>query len=84
MSPAMRGRRVRERLEVLGWTQKRLGEQIGETGPQVTKMLKGDRPIGPVEAWRIARATGLTEMYILYGDRRGLSDEVLKLLRPED
>jgi hypothetical protein len=86
MQPIARGRRVIARLEVLGWTRKRLGEEIGEIPSQITKMLNATdgKGIGPVDAWRIARATGLTEMYILYGDRSGLSPEVIRLLPPEN
>jgi hypothetical protein len=86
MQPAARGRRVSARLEVLGRSQKWLSEQTGIRTPDITKMLKGDRKKGidPIDAWRIAYAIGLTEMYILYGDRQGLSPEVLRLLPPED
>lgn len=86
MHPVARGRRVRVLLEVLGWSQKRLSEQTGITTPDLSKMLKGDkkRGIDPIDAWRIARALGVTEMYILYGDRQGLSPEVLRLLPRED
>jgi transcriptional regulator with XRE-family HTH domain len=85
MHPAARGRRVSARLEVLGWTQKELGDQIGQSAPNISKMLTGfKKGIDPIEAWRIARATGLTEAYILYGNREGLAPEVLRLLPPED
>jgi len=86
MQPVARGRRVSARLEVLGWTQRRLSEETGIREPDISKMLKGDKKKGidPIDAWRIARTTGLTEMYILYGDRQGLSPEVIRLLPPED
>jgi transcriptional regulator with XRE-family HTH domain len=86
MHPVARGRRVSAWLDVLGWSRARLGEQIGEEAPQVTRLLNGTKKggIGPVDAWRMARALGLTEAYILYGDRRGLPPEVLRLLPRED
>ena len=86
MLPAAQGRRVRAWLEVAGLTAKWLSEQIGQSEPQISRMLNGERKggIDPVEAWRIARATGLTAMYILYGNREGLSSEVLKSLPTED
>lgn len=85
MQPVARGRRVSARLEVLGWSKKQLSEQTGIRQPDITKMLNGDKKKGidPIDAWRIARAIGLTEVYILYGDRQGLAPEVLKLLPPE-
>jgi transcriptional regulator with XRE-family HTH domain len=86
MSPAAQGRRVRARLDVLQQSDKWLAEQIGETQPQMSRMLNGERKGGltPVDAWRIARATGLTELYILYGDRQLLAPEVLRSLPPDD
>jgi hypothetical protein len=86
MLPAAQGQRVRVWLDAAGLKAKWLGEQIGQSEPQVSKMLNGETKGGihPVEAWRIARATGLTTMYILYGNREGLSPEALKLLPPED
>lgn len=86
MLPAAQGRRVRTWLEAAGLTAKWLGEQIGQSEPQIHKMLAGKTKGGihPIEAWRIARATGLTVMYVLYGNREGLSPEALKLLPPED
>lgn len=86
MLPAARGRRVRARLEVLGLTAKWLGEQIGESEAQISKMLNGQTKggIDPIEAWRIALAIGLTQAYILWGDRRDLPPDVLRSVPAED
>jgi len=82
--------RIRQRLEVLGWTGRRLAQQIGRSPGYISKLLNPDSPIAKkqslfaVDAWRIARALGLSEMYVLYGDRSQLSPEVLKTLPPEE
>lgn len=87
MLPAARGRRVRARLEALGLTAKWLGEQIGESESQVSKMLNGETKggIDPIEAWRISLALpGLTQAYILWGDRTGIPPKILASLPPEE
>ena len=85
MMPAARGQRVRARMLQLGWRQKRLAEQLGISDSHLSKLLKG-RPvqIDPVMAWRMARVLGLTELYILYGNRQGLPDAVLRALPPPE
>lgn len=65
------------------WSSKRLSEQTGIPQSQISKMLKGDRPIETIDAWRFARVLALTEAYILYGDRRFLSQEVIDTLPPD-
>jgi transcriptional regulator with XRE-family HTH domain len=86
MQPIARGRRLRVLLEVLEWSQKRLSEQTGITTSDLNKMLTGEKKggIDPINAWRIASALGVTEIYILYGNRQGLPPELLRLLPPED
>lgn len=72
MTLEAQARRIRQRLDVLGWTSRRLAQQIGRSPAYVSKMLLTDasyakkHSLFAADAWRIGRALGLSEMYILY------------------
>ena len=89
MTLEAQARRIRQRLDVLGWTDRRLALQIGMSTAYVAKLFTDapyakKRSLSAADAWRIARALGLSEMYILYGDRSQLSPEVLATLPPDE
>src|SRR5262245_41942786 len=90
MSMEAQGRRIRACLKIRGWTPKRLAEQLGRSQGYISKLLNPDTSyakkssLHASDAWDIARALGLTEMYILYGERKGLPDDILRQLPPED
>ena len=90
MTLEAQARRIRQRLDVLQWTGRRLAQQIGRSPAYISKLLLTDatyakkHSLSAADAWRIGRALGLSEMYILYGDRSQLSTEVLKTLPPDE
>ena len=86
MTQEAQARRIMARLEVLGWTQVRLAQQIGMSTPDLNKLLKGRRKHGMDAelAWRIARAIGLSPHYIMFGDTDRLAPEALEKLPPEN
>ena len=84
MDPVTCGKRVSARLDQLGLTQKWLAEQIGMREGDLSKRLSGAPAIDHIEAWRMARVLGLTEFYILYGNRQGLPAEIYSALPAEN
>ena len=86
MAPEAQGRRIRIWLKIIGWDDKQLGDQIGEGKSQVSKILNGERKerISQDQLWRIALVTGAPLLYFMYGDRREVPPDKLKLLPPED
>src|SRR5262245_29243 len=90
MSRERQAWRIRKRLDVLGWKDRHLARQIGMLPADLSKLLKTDTPharkrsLEAWQAWVIARAIGLTETYILFGDRRGIDREVMSTLPPEE
>jgi transcriptional regulator with XRE-family HTH domain len=82
------GERIGLLHDVLGWTNEELSRRTGIPAPVLSMYVHARRQsITTIDMWRIARETGVTTDWLIYGDPRYLSAEMRTLLYqtpPED
>ena len=82
-SPFMRsqGARIGLLRDVLGWSNAELARRTGIPEPVLSMYVHGGRQsISTMDMWKIARETGTTTDWLIYGDPRYLSVEMRTLL----
>ena len=83
MSADRQADRLCKLRKALGWSNKELSMRTGIAPPLLSQYQHARKAITPNNAWRIAKATGVTIDYLLSGERSGLAEHAAKRLPPE-